>query len=62
MTQNVARLDEVMLAAPVIPVLVVDDPARAVPMAKALVAGGLPAIEITLRTPRALEAIRRRAL
>ncbi|MAA97470.1 MAG: keto-deoxy-phosphogluconate aldolase [Stappia sp.] len=58
MTQNVARLDEVMLAAPVIPVLVVDDPARAVPMAKALVAGGLPAIEITLRTPRALEAIR----
>jgi 2-dehydro-3-deoxyphosphogluconate aldolase/(4S)-4-hydroxy-2-oxoglutarate aldolase len=58
MTQNIARLDQVMLAAPVIPVLVVEDPAKAVPMAKALVAGGLPAIEITLRTPRALEAIR----
>lgn len=58
MTQNVSRLDPVLTAAPVIPVLVVDDPLAAVPMARALVAGGLPAIEITLRTPRALEAIR----
>ncbi|QIJ62298.1 bifunctional 4-hydroxy-2-oxoglutarate aldolase/2-dehydro-3-deoxy-phosphogluconate aldolase [Streptomyces sp. JB150] len=44
--------------APVLPVVVVADPADAVPLARALVAGGLPAIEVTLRTPGALEAIR----
>ncbi|MEU5024863.1 bifunctional 4-hydroxy-2-oxoglutarate aldolase/2-dehydro-3-deoxy-phosphogluconate aldolase [Streptomyces milbemycinicus] len=44
--------------APVIPVVVIDDAAHAVPMARALVAGGLPAIEVTLRTPAALDAIR----
>ncbi|MEU9338926.1 bifunctional 4-hydroxy-2-oxoglutarate aldolase/2-dehydro-3-deoxy-phosphogluconate aldolase [Streptomyces sp. NPDC048290] len=44
--------------APVVPVVVVDDPADAVPLARALVAGGLPAIEVTLRTPGALDAIR----
>ncbi len=44
--------------APVLPVVVIDDPADAVPLARALVAGGLPAIEVTLRTPRALDAIR----
>ncbi|MGC0382302.1 bifunctional 4-hydroxy-2-oxoglutarate aldolase/2-dehydro-3-deoxy-phosphogluconate aldolase [Streptomyces sp. SAI-129] len=44
--------------APVVPVVVVDDPADAVPLARALVAGGLPAIEVTLRTPVALDAIR----
>ena len=43
---------------PVVPVVVVDDPAHAVPVARALVAGGLPVIELTLRTPVALEAIR----
>ena len=43
--------------APVIPVLVVNDPAIAQPLAKALVAGGLPALEVTLRTPAALEVI-----
>jgi len=43
---------------PVIPVLKIGDVAHAVPLARALVAGGLPAIEITLRTPAALEAIR----
>ncbi|MDG2295344.1 MAG: bifunctional 4-hydroxy-2-oxoglutarate aldolase/2-dehydro-3-deoxy-phosphogluconate aldolase [Paracoccaceae bacterium] len=43
--------------APVIPVLVVKDPAIAQPLAKALVAGGLPALEVTLRTPAALEVI-----
>jgi len=58
MTQDTARLDAVMTAAPVIPVLVVEEVAQAVPMARALVRGGLPAIEITLRTPAALEAIR----
>jgi 2-dehydro-3-deoxyphosphogluconate aldolase/(4S)-4-hydroxy-2-oxoglutarate aldolase len=44
--------------APVLPVVVVDDAADAVPLARALVAGGLPAIEVTLRTPAALDAIR----
>ncbi|GGU52472.1 ketohydroxyglutarate aldolase [Streptomyces albospinus] len=44
--------------APVIPVVVLQDAADAVPLARALVAGGLPAIEITLRTPAALDAIR----
>ncbi|MFJ3042750.1 MULTISPECIES: bifunctional 4-hydroxy-2-oxoglutarate aldolase/2-dehydro-3-deoxy-phosphogluconate aldolase [Streptomyces] len=44
--------------APVVPVVVVDDLADAVPLARALVAGGLPAIEVTLRTPVALDAIR----
>ncbi|MFF7698551.1 MULTISPECIES: bifunctional 4-hydroxy-2-oxoglutarate aldolase/2-dehydro-3-deoxy-phosphogluconate aldolase [Streptomyces] len=44
--------------APVIPVVVLDDAADAVPLARALVAGGLPAIEVTLRTPAALDAIR----
>ena len=43
---------------PVIPVVVVDDLAHAVPIARALVAGGLPVIELTLRTPVALDAIR----
>ena len=44
--------------APVIPVMVIDDVAQAVPMARALVAGGLTALEITLRTDCALDAIR----
>ncbi len=44
--------------APVVPVLVVRDLARAEGLARALVAGGLPALEVTLRTPAALEAIR----
>ncbi|MFC9128395.1 bifunctional 4-hydroxy-2-oxoglutarate aldolase/2-dehydro-3-deoxy-phosphogluconate aldolase [Streptomyces sp. NPDC057099] len=44
--------------APVIPVVVIEDASDAVPLARALVAGGLPAIEVTLRTPAALEAIR----
>ncbi|MCL8024553.1 bifunctional 4-hydroxy-2-oxoglutarate aldolase/2-dehydro-3-deoxy-phosphogluconate aldolase [Nocardioides bruguierae] len=43
---------------PVVPVVVVEDVAHAVPLARALVAGGLPVIELTLRTPAALEAIR----
>ncbi|MFF5184794.1 bifunctional 4-hydroxy-2-oxoglutarate aldolase/2-dehydro-3-deoxy-phosphogluconate aldolase [Streptomyces sp. NPDC000345] len=48
----------VMDLAPVVPVLVVEDAADAVPVARALVAGGLPGIEVTLRTPAALDAIR----
>ncbi|TDE46198.1 bifunctional 4-hydroxy-2-oxoglutarate aldolase/2-dehydro-3-deoxy-phosphogluconate aldolase [Nonomuraea mesophila] len=45
--------------APVIPVVVIDDADTAVPLARALVAGGLPVIEVTLRTPVAREAIAR---
>ncbi|MFJ8590259.1 bifunctional 4-hydroxy-2-oxoglutarate aldolase/2-dehydro-3-deoxy-phosphogluconate aldolase [Streptomyces sp. NPDC093598] len=44
--------------APVVPVVVIEDAGDAVPLARALVAGGLPAIEVTLRTSAALEAIR----
>ncbi|MGW1326370.1 bifunctional 4-hydroxy-2-oxoglutarate aldolase/2-dehydro-3-deoxy-phosphogluconate aldolase [Streptomyces antibioticus] len=44
---------------PVLPVVVVRDADDAVPLARALVAGGLPAIEVTLRTPAALDAVRR---
>jgi 2-dehydro-3-deoxyphosphogluconate aldolase/(4S)-4-hydroxy-2-oxoglutarate aldolase len=44
--------------APVVPVVVLDSVADAVPVARALVAGGLPVIELTLRTPVALDAIR----
>jgi 2-dehydro-3-deoxyphosphogluconate aldolase / (4S)-4-hydroxy-2-oxoglutarate aldolase len=47
-----------MQAAPVIPVIVIDDLAHAVPLAEALVAGGLPVLEVTMRTPAALAAIR----
>ena len=50
--------EAVMRLAPVIPVLVIDDLAHAVPIAQALVAGGLPALEVTLRTPCALDVIR----
>jgi len=45
--------------APVVPVVVIDDPETAVPLARALVAGGLPVIEVTLRTAAALDAITR---
>jgi 2-dehydro-3-deoxyphosphogluconate aldolase/(4S)-4-hydroxy-2-oxoglutarate aldolase len=47
------------LSAPVIPVIVVADAADAVPLARALLAGGVQALEVTLRTPAGLEAIRR---
>ncbi|MFE0799042.1 bifunctional 4-hydroxy-2-oxoglutarate aldolase/2-dehydro-3-deoxy-phosphogluconate aldolase [Streptomyces sp. NPDC058812] len=53
-----ASTPSVLDLAPVVPVVVVDDLADAVPLARALVAGGLPAIEVTLRTPVALDAIR----
>lgn len=52
------RAAEICRLAPVVPVLVIDDPAHARPLAEALVAGGLPALEVTLRTPCALQAIR----
>lgn len=50
-------METVLDLAPVIPVVVLEDARDAVPLARALVAGGLRAIEVTLRTPAALEAI-----
>ena len=47
-----------MRAAPVIPVVIIDDPNKAVHLAQALVKGGLPAIEVTLRTARALDCLK----
>ncbi|NOD62645.1 MULTISPECIES: bifunctional 4-hydroxy-2-oxoglutarate aldolase/2-dehydro-3-deoxy-phosphogluconate aldolase [unclassified Ruegeria] len=52
------RTREICALAPIVPVLVIDDAAHARPLAEALVAGGLPALEVTLRTPAALDAIR----
>ena len=49
--------ESLLSLAPVVPVVVLDDLAHAVPVARALVAGGLPVIELTLRTPVALDAI-----
>jgi len=53
----VATIDDLMRIAPVIPVIVIDDVGHAVPLAEALVAGGLRVLEVTLRTPAALPAI-----
>lgn len=53
-----ANAREICGLAPVIPVIVVKDVAHAVPLAEALVAGGLPVLEVTLRTPVALDVIR----
>ena len=49
---------DIMNTAPVIPVIVIDEVEHAVPLARALVAGGLRVLEVTLRTPAALDAIR----
>lgn len=57
MTDPKADIAAVMTLAPVIPVLVIEQAAHARTIAKALVAGGVPALEVTLRTPAALEAI-----
>lgn len=51
--------EDLLNVCPVIPVVVLRDADHAVPLARALVAGGLPAVEVTLRTPAALEAIKR---
>ena len=51
------KIEQIMRTAPVIPVLVVDDAAKARPMAEALVSDGYPVLEVTLRTSCAPEAI-----
>ena len=55
-TEKLTALD-VMRDAPVIPVIVLHDVAHAVPLARALVAGGIRMLEVTLRTPQALQCI-----
>jgi 2-dehydro-3-deoxyphosphogluconate aldolase/(4S)-4-hydroxy-2-oxoglutarate aldolase len=57
MSQDTATLRSTLSLAPVIPVIVLDDVDKARPLAEALVAGGLPVLEVTLRTPRALQVI-----
>lgn len=57
--QKQTTVEATLKLAPVVPVLIIDDAKDAVPLARALVAGGLKAIEITLRTPAALDAIER---
>ena len=52
-----SRIEDFMALAPVVPVVTIHDVADAVPLARALTAGGLLTIEVTLRTPVALEAI-----
>ncbi|XCN74749.1 MAG: bifunctional 4-hydroxy-2-oxoglutarate aldolase/2-dehydro-3-deoxy-phosphogluconate aldolase [Candidatus Electrothrix aestuarii] len=56
---KVISAPEVLLAGPVIPVIVINDSDHAVPLAQALVTGGIRVLEITLRSDAALEAIRR---
>lgn len=58
MSGKTEKLLSTLRLQPVVPVIVIDDAKSAVPLARALVAGGLKAIEITLRTPAALDAIR----
>ncbi|MDP5220493.1 bifunctional 4-hydroxy-2-oxoglutarate aldolase/2-dehydro-3-deoxy-phosphogluconate aldolase [Ruegeria sp. 2205SS24-7] len=57
MVSKSTRAREICALAPIVPVLVVDDVAHATPLAQALVSGGLPALEVTLRTPAALDVI-----
>lgn len=51
------KIEEILAASPVLPVLVIDDASKAVPLARALVAGGIRVLEVTLRTPAALAAV-----
>lgn len=57
--ETLQRIDDILRQAPVVPVLAVADVDDAIPLAETLVAAGLPVLEITLRTPVALEVIRR---
>ena len=55
MSSKTDKLLALLKGQPVIPVLKIDDARNAVPLARALARGGLPVIEITMRTPDALE-------
>lgn len=52
------NIRQIVSRAPIMPVITIDDPALAVPLAQALVSGGLPVIEVTLRTEHAIAAAR----
>ncbi|MEO9877066.1 MAG: bifunctional 4-hydroxy-2-oxoglutarate aldolase/2-dehydro-3-deoxy-phosphogluconate aldolase [Anderseniella sp.] len=56
--ESSSQLRAMLHAVPIVPVLVVHDPSHAIPLAESLVAGGLPIVEVTLRTPVAIEVIR----
>ena len=58
MNSHSQTLLDIMHAATVIPVIAIDDPQDAVPLAEALVAGGIRVLEVTLRTAHGLDAIR----
>lgn len=58
MTSQAERIDALLSSVPVMPVLVIEDEADALPLADALAAGGIHAVEITLRTPAALPAVK----
>ena len=58
MSDKMTSIPKILALGPVMPVIVIDDAAQAVPLATALLAGGIRTIEITLRTPAALDAIR----
>ena len=57
MPQDAQAMRSILSLAPVVPVIILDDVALARPLAEALVAGGLPILEVTLRTPNALKVI-----
>jgi len=59
MTEQQSAMTAALRRSRIMPVIVIDDPKDAGPLASALLDGGLPIAEITLRTPRALEALRR---
>jgi 2-dehydro-3-deoxyphosphogluconate aldolase/(4S)-4-hydroxy-2-oxoglutarate aldolase len=51
------NIDDILIQSPVVPVIVIDQLEQAVPLAQALVDGGLPVLEVTLRTPVAMQAV-----
>lgn len=57
-TPITGSIDQIMRTAPVIPVLVIEDAGHAAAIAEALVAGGLPVLEVTLRTKAAIDVIK----
>lgn len=61
MGDNKSDIESILTRAPIIPVLALDDPGIAVELAQALVSGGLPVIEVTLRSPRATEVLKKMA-
>jgi 2-dehydro-3-deoxyphosphogluconate aldolase/(4S)-4-hydroxy-2-oxoglutarate aldolase len=58
MEKKQRNIEAALIAAPVVPVMVIEDVKTAVPLARALVKGGLPVLEITLRTVTAIESIK----